>query len=99
MDKKEVMRLIREYYNVLAVEYGVSKIGVFGSVVKGALTEESDLDILVEFKRPIGFRFVRLVEYLENLFGRKVDVLTKDGIGNIRVKDVAKNIERSLTYV
>ncbi|MFZ5341082.1 MAG: nucleotidyltransferase family protein [Patescibacteria group bacterium] len=91
--------LIRKYYNVLATEYGVSKIGIFGSVVTGTLTKDSDLDIVVEFKQPIGFKFIRLVEYLENLFGKKVDVLTKEGIKNIRVKDVAKNIERNLIYV
>jgi predicted nucleotidyltransferase len=68
-------------------------------VVKGTMTEDSDLDIVVEFKKPIGFKFNRLVEYLENLFGRKVDVLTKDGIKNIRVKEVARNIERTLVYV
>ncbi|MDI6786613.1 MAG: nucleotidyltransferase family protein [bacterium] len=99
MDKKEITHLIREYYTVLASEYGVSKIGIFGSVVKGTMKEDSDLDIFVEFNRPIGFKFVRLVEYLESLFGRKVDVLTKDGIENIRVKDVSKNIKRTLTYV
>jgi len=99
MDKDEVIRLTKEHYNVLLTEYGVSRIGIFGSVVKGTVTEDSDLDIVVEFKRPIGFKFIRLVEYLENLFGRKVDVVTKDGIKNIRVKEVAKNIERNLVYV
>lgn len=99
MDKEEVIYLIRGCYNVLATEYGVSKIGIFGSVLKGTMTKDSDLDIVVEFKHPIGFKFIRFVEYLEDLFGRKVDVLTKDGIKNIRVKDVAKNIERTLTYV
>ncbi|MEW6620149.1 MAG: nucleotidyltransferase family protein [bacterium] len=84
MDKKEVTHLIRKYYNVLATEYGVSKIGIFGSVVTGTLTKDSDLDIVVEFKQPIGFKFIRFVEYLENLFGKKVDVLTKEGIKNIR---------------
>ena len=63
------------------------------------MTEDSDLDIVVEFNKPIGFKFNRLVEYLENLFGRKVDVLTKDGLENIRVKEVARNIERNLVYV
>ena len=99
MDKDEVIRLIKEHSHVLLTEYGISKIGFFGSVVKGTLTEDSDLDIVVEFNKPIGFKFNRLVEYLENLFGRKVDVLTKDGIKNIRVKEVARNIERNLVYV
>lgn len=53
------------------------------------MTEDSDLDIVVEFKRPLGFEFIRLVEYPESLFGKKVDVITKDGIENIRVKEVA----------
>jgi uncharacterized protein len=99
MDKDKVIRLMEDHSNVLLTEYGVSKIGIFGSVVKGTMTEDSDLDIVVEFNKPIGFKFNRLVEYLENLFGRKVDVLTKDGIKNIRVKEVARDIERNLVYV
>jgi uncharacterized protein len=99
MDKDEVIRLMKENYNILTTEYGVSRIGIFGSVAKGTMTEDSDLDIVVEFKRPIGFKFVRFVEYLERLFGRKVDVITKDGIENIRIKEVARNIERNLIYV
>lgn len=91
--------MLKENYPVLTDEYGVSRIGIFGSVAKGTMTEDSDLDIVVEFKRPIGFKFVRLVEYLESLFGKRVDVITKDGIKNIRVKEVARNIERNLIYV
>jgi len=99
MDREEITRIIKENYDILATEYGVSRIGFFGSVVKNTMTEDSDLDIVVEFKRPIGFKFIRLVEYLENIFGKKVDVLTKDGIENIRVKEIAINIERDLVYV
>ena len=84
---------------MLASEYSVSKIGIFGSAAKGTMTDDSDLDIYVEFEHPIGFRFIEFVEYLEKLFGRKVDVLTKEGIKNIRVKNVAQEIERSLIYV
>ena len=99
MDKDEVICLMEAHSDVLLAEYGVSKIGIFGSVAKDTMTEDSDLDIVVEFNKPIGFKFNRLVEYLENLFGRKVDVLTKDGIKNIRVKEVARNIEKDLVYV
>jgi predicted nucleotidyltransferase len=99
MDKDEIIRLIKENHNFLSVEYGVSRIGIFGSTAKGIISEDSDLDIVVEFKRPIGFKFIRLVEYLERLFGKKVEVLTKDGIKNIRVKEVAADIERNLVYV
>nr|VFJ91648.1 MAG: hypothetical protein BECKLFY1418B_GA0070995_102716 [Candidatus Kentron sp. LFY]VFK16545.1 MAG: hypothetical protein BECKLPF1236B_GA0070989_109710 [Candidatus Kentron sp. LPFa] len=98
MNKNEVLRLFREHAGILKAEYGVSRIGIFGSVLTGAMTEESDLDIVVELERPIGFRFNGLVEYLEDLFGRKVDVLTRDGLGNIRVKEIAREIERTLVY-
>ena len=99
VNKDEVTRLMRENHDVLATEYGVSRIGIFGSAVKSAMTEDSDLDVVVEFERPIGFKFIRLVEYLENLFGIKVDVITKDGLENIRVKEVSRDIERNLIYV
>ncbi len=99
MDKDEVIRLIKEHYDVLQTEYGISRIGIFGSVVKSTMTIDSDLDIVVEFNKPIGFKFFRLVEYLENLFGVKVNVVTKDGIKNIRVKEIARDIERDLVYV
>ncbi|HDP99154.1 MAG TPA: nucleotidyltransferase [bacterium] len=99
MDKDEIIRLIRENYSALTTEYGVSKIGIFGSLAKGTMTEDSDLDIVVEFNKPIGFKFIRLIKYLEGLFGKKVAVITKDGIENIRVKEVARKIERDLIYV
>ncbi len=99
MNKDEITRLMRKSHDVLAAEYGVSRIGIFGSAVKGVMTKDSDLDVVVEFEKPIGFKFIRLVEYLENLFGTKVDVITKDGLENIRVKEVARDIERNLVYV
>jgi uncharacterized protein len=99
MDKNKIIQLISSCYDVLAKEYAVSKIGIFGSAVKGTMTEHSDLDIYVEFSHPIGFKFIEFAEYLEDLFGRKVDVLTKEGIKSIRVKKIAQEIERSVIYV
>jgi len=58
---------------------------------------DSDVDIVVEFERPIGLKFMEFVTYMENLFGKKVDVLTKDGIKNIRVKNVSTEIEKNIT--
>ncbi len=99
LDREELVRLIREYYTYLAVEYGVKRIGIFGSYARGEPEEVSDIDLIVEFERPIGFRFVELVEYLENLLGREVDVLTPMGIRGIRLPWVAEEIERSIVYV
>lgn len=54
-------------------EYGVQKIGLFGSYAKSRAHESSDVDLVIEFEHPIGFRFVDLAEYLEKVLGLKVD--------------------------
>jgi len=41
---------------------------------------------------------IGLIDYLEKLFDRKVDVLTSEGVKNIRVKKVAEDIKRNLIY-
>ena len=90
---------MRAEYPFLAAEFGVRKIGLFGSFAKGQSDERSDIDIIVEFDRPIGFRFFEFAEYLENLLGRKVDVLTPQGIQGIRIERIAKSIAESIVYV
>ena len=99
LTKQKIIELLRAQRLHLSTEYGVSRIGLFGSYAKERPNEESDIDLFIEFQRPIGLRFVELVEYLEALLGRKVDVLTPAGIENIRIKRVAKDIGESLVYV
>jgi len=99
LTREKILELLQANHPFLAREFGVSKIGLFGSFAKGQPDEISDIDIVVEFDRPIGFRFVDLAEYLENLLGRKVDVLTPAGIQGIRIEPVAKSILESIVYV
>jgi len=66
---------------------------------KGQPEETSDVDIIVEFEHPVGFRFIELVEYLERLLGKKVDVLTPDGLRTIRVSHITQEIAESVIYV
>ena len=95
----EIIDKIKQDYPFLSREFGVKRIGIFGSVARREEGPESDIDIVVEFDRPIGLRFVDFVEYIENLFGKKVDVLTKQGMKNIRVKGVSSTIEKDIIYV
>jgi predicted nucleotidyltransferase len=83
----------------LASAYGVKRIGLFGSCARDMPIETSDIDLDVEFDRPIGFRLAELAEYLKSLLGKKVDVLTPAGIRGIRIERVAKSIEESTIYV
>lgn len=93
------LKLLRKNQPFLSKEFGVEKIGVFGSVTKGEATKDSDIDIVVKLKEPLGFKFIDLTEYLEKLFNRKVDVLTEAGINNIRIKKVTSDIKRNIVYV
>ena len=97
--KEQIMRLLQEKYPYLAAEYGAKKVGIFGSYAKGLPDGTSDVDIIVEFEHPIGFKFIELVEYLEHLLGEKVDVLTPAGLQGIRVPRVAQDITESIVYV
>lgn len=67
MDRDQVITLLRQHLPSLAAQYGVKRIGLFGSFVKGLPDSSSDVDLVVEFERPIGFKFVELAEYLELL--------------------------------
>ena len=56
-------------------------MSLFGSVERGEATEQSDVDLLVEFSGPIGlFGFVRLQRVLAGILGRKVDLVPADGV-------------------
>ena len=99
LTKETIIERLREQQSFLGAEYGVKRMGLFGSVAQDLATDESDIDMVVEFERPIGFKFIELVEYLEQLLGRNVDLLTPVGIQDIRVSGVAGNIMDSIVYV
>jgi len=62
-------------------QFAVRSIAVFGSVARDEAKESSDIDLLVEFNRPIGlFEFIRLKYYLEGLTGSQVDLVTPDAL-------------------
>ena len=60
----------------LSRKYNVSRIGYFGSFSRNEQTEESDIDILVEFSKPIGWDFFDLKDLLEKELGVKVDLVS-----------------------
>ena len=99
LTQEKVMKILKKELPYFASEYGVKKIGLFGSYAKGLQEEDSDVDILVEFEKPIGLKFVEFGEYLEKLLGKKTDILTPVGIDGIRIERVAKDIRKDIVYV
>ncbi len=97
--RADILQKIKKEYPYLASEFGVKRIGLFGSVARQSEHADSDIDLIVEFSKPIGLRFIFFVEYIEKLLGKRVDVLTEEGIKNIRVKNVASSIKKDIIYV
>jgi predicted nucleotidyltransferase len=74
-----VYSILREHRSTLRERYGVQSLGVFGSWVRGAQTQRSDMDILVEIDDQALslFQFVELREYLRDLLGVRVDLVER----------------------
>ena len=74
MRKDEVVKLLQENMGKIR-KFGVKRMGIFGSAARDELREDSDIDIIIEDNRG-GFRdFGGVVEFLEKLFNREVDIL------------------------
>ncbi len=74
--RKEIEKTLRGYKPFLNEKFKVREIGIFGSYVRGEESEESDVDILVDFYEPIGWEFLDLKEFLEEILDKKVDLVT-----------------------
>ena len=81
MNKEEILKKLRENKEKIK-EFGVKRIGVFGSFARDEAGEESDIDIIVEFEegKKNFDNFINLAFFLEELFGKKIDLLTSESI-------------------
>ena len=73
----EFARILQEHMPELEREYGVASLAFFGSYVRGEEREDSDLDVLVDLRQPIGMlAFIGLADFLSSLVGKRVDLTT-----------------------
>ncbi len=99
LTRENTIAILKKESANLKTEFGVKRIALFGSFAVNAQTENSDVDIMIELERPLGLKFFDLADHLEKLLGRKIDVLTRDALKTLRIKEVAHAIEESLLYV
>ena len=78
--KQHIKEQLLEVRPFLKEHFAVARIGIFGSYSKEKATPESDVDILVEFDKPVSWDFFDLKFYLEDLLQKKVDLLTPNSI-------------------
>jgi hypothetical protein len=93
---KPIIDSLKKIKPELSAKYSVSSIGLFGSVVRDDFSPAtSDVDIIVDFSKPIGIEFIDLAEYLESIIKIKIDLVSKNGI-----KDkYFRQIESEIIYV
>jgi predicted nucleotidyltransferase len=84
--RNDILNTLSDLKPVLYREYAVKQIGLFGSFSDDSNTDDSDIDLLVEFEKPIGWKYFSLEIYLENIFGRKIDLVTKNALKE-QIKD------------
>jgi len=90
---EDIKKIIVQNQDILEQKYKVKSLAFFGSFVRGEQQEGSDIDIMVEFSEPVGLLFVHLADYLEELLGMKVDLLTPDAVKPNRRKYIMNELE------
>jgi len=95
MKRQEAITVLANHQKSLK-EFGVSSLMLFGSVARDEARPDSDVDLLVEFDRPVGlFTFVRLKRYLEEILDNPVDLGTPDSLKPYLKEAVSQEVIRA----
>ncbi|MEI6293382.1 MAG: nucleotidyltransferase family protein [Methanomicrobiales archaeon] len=95
--KNIVLKKIEAAAPAIRIQFGVTKIGIFGSFARNEQTRKSDVDVLVDFAQGYAtlHNFIGLADYLEALFKRKVDLITVEGVD----KYIRHRVEEEVIWV
>ncbi len=93
---KDIEKIIRDNRKELRKRYGLEELGIFGSYVRGEQNPDSDIDVLVKVRRPMGFaRFIRLEGRISRLLGIKADMVTEEALK----PHIGRQISEEVRYV
>ncbi len=96
MKRDDILRALVRFRDVKQDEFGIVRIGVFGSVARDEITDASDVDVVVELDRPDLFILVGIKQELEDSLHRPVDVVRYRERMNASLR---RRIEREAVYV
>jgi hypothetical protein len=91
--KAEILSKLSELKPILYRDYSVKEIGLFGSYSDESCSEESDIDLLVDLEKPIGWRFFTLELFLEGVFNKKIDLVTKNALKEPIKDDILRQVK------
>lgn len=90
---KKNLNILNRRFHSLQRKYGVKKIGIFGSFARGEEKRNSDIDVLVEFSKPLDFfEFLEVEEYLSKILGKKVDLVTYHALKPVIKQDILNEV-------
>ncbi|NMD16880.1 MAG: nucleotidyltransferase family protein [Bacteroidales bacterium] len=92
MNRNDILNKLKELKPFLNREYSVKEIGLFGSFASDSAKDDSDIDLLIELEKPIGWKFFSLEIYLEQIFGRKIDLVTKNALREKLKEDILNKV-------
>jgi len=95
MTKDEILNKLSKNKSYIEQNFEVDKIGLFGSYAKNKQTEDSDIDIYVEFKHKTFDNLAGLWNYLEELYHKKIDLFHKHKNNN---QVIISNIQKDVIY-
>lgn len=90
--KSEILSKLAELKPILYKDFSVKEIGLFGSYSDNTNTTDSDIDILIELEKPIGWKFFTLEIYLEKVFNKKIDLVTKNALKEQIREDILNQV-------
>ena len=79
-DLNSIKQILTQLKPELTDKYHVSSIGLFGSIVRDDFNSNSDIDIIVDFSKPIGIEFIDLAEFIERKLKKSVDLVSINGV-------------------
>lgn len=89
-----IKEILKQNHPSLSRRYGVNRLGIFGSFAKGLETDQSDIDLIVDFDKPVGFfTYLTLENELEQILGRPVDLVTNNALKETIKDRILKNIQ------
>jgi predicted nucleotidyltransferase len=95
MTKDSILATLKEKKKFMQNNYGVDRIGLFGSYAKDDALETSDIDIYVEFNNKTFDNLAGLWNYLEDLYQTKIDLIHKHKNNN---KVILNNIQKEVLF-
>jgi len=92
---EEIKGILNKNKSILKEKFNIEKIGIFGSYAREEQVEESDLDMFIEYSKPLGLKFIDLINFLEKILDMKVDLYSD----YILQSKFAHNIIKDVIYV